>query len=76
MPSITIRNLSDETHRALKARALAAGRSTEAEVRLILDQVANPPQRVHLGSLLSGIGREVGGVNLDIERKSEPEINL
>ena len=76
MPSITVRNLSEETHRALKARAAAAGRSTEAEIRLILDQTANPPQRVRLGSLLSGIGREVGGVDFDIERKPEPEIKL
>lgn len=76
MPSLTIRNLSEETHRALKARALAAGRSTEAEVRLILDKAALPPQRVRLGSLLSAVGQEVGGVDLDIERESEPEINL
>lgn len=76
MPSLTIRNLSEETHRALKARALAAGRSTEAEVRLILEQAAQPPQRVRLGSLLSGIGREIGGVDLDVERKTEPEIKL
>lgn len=76
MPSITVRNLSEETHRALKARAAAAGRSTEAEVRLILDQATQPPHRVRLGSLLSGIGREVGGVHLDVERETEPEITL
>ena len=38
MAAITIRNLSDETHRALKARAALSGRSTEAEIRLILEQ--------------------------------------
>lgn len=76
MPSITVRNLSEETHRALKARASAAGRSTEAEVRLILDQAVNPPQRVRLGTLLSDIGREVDGVDFDIERNPEPETKL
>lgn len=38
MPTITIHNLSAETHRALQAQAKAAGRSTEAEVRHILDR--------------------------------------
>ena len=33
MPTITIHNLSAETHCALQAQAKAAGRSTEAEVR-------------------------------------------
>ena len=36
MAALTIRNLSDETHRALKARAAAHHRSTEAEVRAIV----------------------------------------
>nr|DAR48767.1 MAG TPA: Plasmid stability protein [Inoviridae sp.] len=76
MPSITVRNLSEETHRALKARALAAGRSTEAEIRLILDQAARPKQRIRLGSLLSDIGREAGGVDLDIERQEQTEVRF
>lgn len=76
MPSITVRNLSEETHRALKARALAAGRSTEAEIRLILDQATRPKQRIRLGSLLSDIGREAGGVDLDIERKEQAEVRF
>ena len=33
MPAVTIRNLSEETHRALKLRAAHHGRSTEAEIR-------------------------------------------
>ena len=56
--SLTIRNLSAETHRALKMRAAQHGRSTEAEVRDILEQVARPEGRVRLGSLLAEIGRE------------------
>jgi plasmid stability protein len=51
--AITIRNLSDATHRALKARAAASHRSTEAEVRAILDAAVSSPDRVKVGSLFS-----------------------
>ena len=36
MANITIRNLDDETHAALKERAALSGRSMEAEARAIL----------------------------------------
>lgn len=72
MAAITIRNLSEETHRALKARAKQHGRSTEAEVRAILDDAATPPSRVKLGSLLSGMGADVGFVDLEITRDRTP----
>ncbi|MBV9511605.1 MAG: plasmid stabilization protein [Caulobacteraceae bacterium] len=58
MAAVTIRNLSEETHRALKARAAEHGRSTEAEIRDILDQVVRPSDRPQLGSLLAQVGRE------------------
>jgi plasmid stability protein len=61
MASVTVRQLSDETHRALKVRAARHGRSTEAEIRHILDAAVNPPERIKLGSLLAQIGRETGG---------------
>jgi plasmid stability protein len=66
--AITVRNLSDETHRALKARAARHRRSTEAEVRAILEEAVAPADRVRLGSLLAGIGRESDGVELDVGR--------
>ena len=68
MASITVRRLSDETHRALKARAAAHNRSTEAEVRSILDAAVAPPGRVEVGSLLAGIGQAAGGVDLETPR--------
>ena len=68
MSSITIRNLPEETHRALRLRASLAGRSTEAEVRAILEQVARPAGRIQLGSLLAEIGQQAGGADLVIER--------
>jgi plasmid stability protein len=66
--AITIRNLSDATHRALKARAAASHRSTEAEVRAILDAAVAPPGRVKVGSLLASIGQETGGIELAVTR--------
>ena len=72
MASVTIRNLSGETHRALKVRAAQHGRSTEAEIRDILERAANPPERIKLGSALAAIGREFGGVDLAIERDKTP----
>jgi plasmid stability protein len=72
MPAVTIRNLPDATHRALKVRAARHGQSTEAEIRDILESAVKPPQRVRLGSLLAEIGREAGGVDLDITRDKTP----
>lgn len=69
MSAITVRNLSDETHRALKARAVGNQRSTEAEVRAILDSAVAP--RARLGALLIEIGQSVGGVDLDFDRHTE-----
>jgi len=68
MSSITVRNLPEETHRALRVRAAMAGRSTEAEVRAILESVVRPEGRIKLGSLLAEIGQRAGGFDLVIER--------
>ncbi|MEZ5823556.1 MAG: plasmid stability protein stbC [Geminicoccaceae bacterium] len=59
MPSVTIRNVPEEVHRALKVRAALHGRSTEAEMRDILELAVRPGERIRLGSLLADIGREV-----------------
>ncbi len=72
MAAITVRNLSDETHRALKARAAAHHRSTEAEVRAILDAAVASGERLRLGTLLSDVGRSVGGVELTVVRQGTP----
>lgn len=69
MAAITIRNLSEETHRALKARAAAHHRSTEAEVRSILDAAVAPADRIKVGSLLASIGHDVDGVELAVTRE-------
>jgi plasmid stability protein len=83
MAAVTIRNLSDEAHRALKVRAAQHNRSTEAEMRAILEAAVRPEGRLLLGTALSEIGKKYGVTNADIEaleqvrdtRPAEP-INL
>jgi plasmid stability protein len=58
MAVLTVRNLPDEVHRALRVRAAEHGRSTEAEVRDILEATVKPSGRLRLGSLLAEIGRD------------------
>ena len=67
MPAITVRNLPDEVHRALRVRAAMHGRSTEAEIREILEQAVKPEQRILMGDALAKIGRRVGLTDQDLE---------
>ena len=59
MPSVTVRNVPDEVHRALRVRAAKHGRSAEAEIREILENAVKPEGRLKLGSLLADIGRKI-----------------
>jgi plasmid stability protein len=67
MAAVTIRNLSEETHRALKLRAARHGRSTEAEMRAIRDEAARPAEQVRLGSAMAERSRRIGLTNDDVE---------
>ncbi len=62
MANVHVRNLPDAVHRALRVRAAYHGRSTEAEIRFILEEATRPTQQVKLGSLLTSIAREAGGL--------------
>jgi len=72
MPVVTVRNLPVATHRALKLRAVQHGRSTEAEIRAILEQAVRPTARVKIGSELAAFGQRFGGLDLDITRDPAP----
>lgn len=72
MPVVTVRRLSEETHRALKRRAAQHGRSTEAEIREILDATVRPEKRVKIGSELASLGKRFGGLDLKITRNQAP----
>jgi plasmid stability protein len=70
MPAIVVRNIFAETHRALRVRARRHGRSTEAEIRAILDGVVRP--RIELGSALAALVKPFGGLELEIKRDKKP----
>ncbi|MGN6231916.1 MAG: FitA-like ribbon-helix-helix domain-containing protein [Trinickia sp.] len=66
MAILTVRNVPDEVHRALRLRAAQHGHSTEAEVREILSSAVKPEKRVRLGDALAALGRNVGLTNEDL----------
>jgi len=71
MAAVTIRNLSDEIHRALKIRAAQHNRSTEAEIRAILEAAVRPEGRLRLGTALADMSRELGVTNADVDALGE-----
>lgn len=70
MAAVTVRNIPDKIHRALKLRAARHGRSTEAEIRAILEAAVQP--KVGVGSALRSLGRAVGGADLELQRDGTP----
>jgi len=66
MKVLTVRNLPDEVHRALRLRAAKNRRSTESEVREILASVVIPKQRVRMGTAMAAIARGNGLTDEDV----------
>jgi len=71
MAAVTIRNLSDEAHRALKLRAARNNRSAEAEMRAILEAAVRPEGRLRLGTAMLEASRAMGLTNADLEALEE-----
>ena len=67
MAMLTVRNLPDDVHRALRAQAALHGHSTEAEVREILAVAVKPEARVRLGDALAALGRKIGLTDEDFD---------
>lgn len=67
MAMLTVRNLPDDVHRALRVRAAQSGRSTEAEVREILAMVVKPEARLRMGDALAALGRAADLSNEDVD---------
>lgn len=59
MGSITVRQLSDEVHRALRAQAAKEGISAEEKARRLLTYGLFPEDRPKPGDLLCAIASEV-----------------
>ena len=74
MPAVTVRNISEATHRAIKQRARLRGVSAEAEIRTILEEAVHPPERVKLGTKLYEWSRSFEGADLDIQRVQPPRM--
>ena len=76
MAMMTVRNIPDAVHNALKQRAKRNNRSAEAEVRAILEAATLPEKRLQLGDALSALGKNAGLTNADFEglvrKESEP----
>jgi antitoxin FitA len=66
MAILTVRNVPDEVHRALRLRAAEHGHSTEAEVRQILALAVKPAQRVRMGGAMLAIARDAGVTDSDV----------
>ena len=60
MAMMTLKDIPDELHSALKARAKRNNRSLVAEVRNILKEVLQPEDRVLMGDALVDIGQGIG----------------
>lgn len=72
MAAVTIRNLTEETHRAIKALAKQHGRSTEAEIRFILEEATRPQNRIKVGTELANFAKQFGGLDLEMTRDASP----
>jgi antitoxin FitA len=67
MAAVTVRNPSEEAHRALKVRAAQHNRSEEAEMRGIVEAAVRSEGRLRLRTALSEMSRKTGLANADIE---------
>lgn len=67
MAAMTVRNIPDEVHAALKRRAKKNGRSAEAELRSILQKALAEEPEVGLGTALYELGRELREAGVEFE---------
>jgi plasmid stability protein len=65
VPILTVRNVPDELHGKLRLRAVANGRSMEAEVRDILKNTLTPERRIQMGKALAELGGHLGLTDAD-----------
>lgn len=73
MASLLIRDMQEETKRALAVQAARHGRSQQAEALAILES-ALAPQRPSLVDFLRQGAREVGGIEAPVAERHAPRI--
>jgi plasmid stability protein len=83
MGALTVRNIPDDIHSALKALATKHGRSAEAEVRDMIAHAVKPQARILPGDALSSIWKplaltdaEIAAVESVRSRDAAKPINL
>ena len=67
MAVLTVRNVPDEIHKALRVQAARNGQSMESEVRDILSRVFRRESNIKIGDALAAIGRQLELTNDDFE---------
>lgn len=67
MSVMTVRNIPEAVHAALRVQARSHHRTAEAEVRAILEEAVGAENPIRLGDELSAIGRKAGLVNEDCD---------
>jgi antitoxin FitA len=67
MSTLTIRRLPDEVHQVLKLRVAHTGRSTEAEVRAIIEAAVMP--QMDFADAMLAVGKMIYGLNVEFKRK-------
>ena len=72
MATVTVRNVPDSVHQAIRLRAALHGRSAEAEIRLILAESVADAAPLKIGSELRAFAERLGGVDLPLVRSSAP----
>ena len=70
MATLTVRNLDEGTKSKLRQMAARQGHSMEEEVRRILNRAVTQEERKGLGTRISRIFAEIGGVDLEIPARS------
>jgi len=75
MAMLTVRNLPDDIHRALKLQAAKHGRSAEAEVREIIAQAVKPPSRLLMGDAMMQLARDAGITDADVDTLLQQQNN-
>jgi plasmid stability protein len=72
MGNMSIRNIPNEAFHALKEQAAKNGRSTEAEVRAMIEEVAVSSKLGGFGTRLRKCFKNLEGDELDLSRDKTP----
>lgn len=73
MPALLVRDLDEDTKRALAVSAAKHGRSQQAEAKAILEEVLAPKEESWIEMLRAG-AEEVGGIDVPLYPRHAPRV--